>query len=131
MAAKKAVKGTKAKKARKVSSANEKKESLAKRRRTLRMQKAVSKLTSVEVAGTASKAMILTRTRIVLKREQIGVLPIDKNVMIKELIKAGSVEGLARRFGTTKQAIGGWFGRRGLAVQDIAQEGGDRKKEIL
>ncbi len=110
----------------------ERRRALRKRRRTMRLQQVSSSITSVQVvAGTGSRANVLTRTRIMRKRQEIGVLPIDKNVMIKSLISAGSVEGLAQRFGTTKQAIGGWFGRRGLAVQDVTDEGGDRKKEIL
>lgn len=110
----------------------ERRRSLRKRRRTVRMQQAGSRITNVEVvAGVASKTTLLTRTRIVRKREEIGILPIDKNVMIKSLVETGSIDNLAKKFGTTKQAIGGWFGRRGLAVHDVVDDNSDRKKEVL
>ena len=59
------------------------------------------------------------------------MLPIDKNVMIKSLVAAGSISALAEQFGTTKQAVGAWFGRRGLQAMDIVDSAKDRKKEIL
>ncbi len=96
------------------------------------MKKAGTSITDVGmVAGTASRSTLLTRTRIIRKREDIGILPIDKNVMIKELIQAGSITKLATRFGVTKQAIGSWFGRRGLQAVDVAGEHATHKKEIM
>ena len=110
----------------------ERRRSLRKRRRTIRLKSAGSAITNVNMlAGTASRATVLTRTRIIRKRENIGALPIDKNVMIKELIQAGSVSKLAARFGVTKQAIGSWFGRRGLQAVDVNDRGEPHKKEIM
>ncbi len=113
-------------------SLTERRRALRKRRRTIRLKSAGTAITSVNiVAGTASRSTLLTRTRIIRKRDNIGVLPIDKNVMIKELIQAGSVSNLATRFGVTKQAIGSWFGRRGLQAIDVTDGDTPHKKEIM
>jgi len=110
----------------------ERRRALRKRRRTIRMQKATSAITNVRILpGMASKEMPHTRTRIMRKNDKNAGLPNDKNVMIKALVAAGSVSALAEDLGTTKQAIGAWFGRRGLQAIDITQTQRDRKKEIM
>ena len=101
-------------------SESKRKRAAARRRRTLRMRKASSSLTRVSVvAGIGSKVTVNTRTRVFVKRQNINILPTDKNVMIKQLVEAGSIKNLAEHFGVTRGAISSWFGRRGLQVMDV------------